>query len=399
VSPLRDGVSHVKSRLQCEYRHEGGQHAEMNTSTPAISVLMPVYDAGRFLAPALDSILAQTFADFELIAIDDGSRDGSSEVLAQFAARDDRIRVFAQENQGIVATLNRALSLARAPLVARMDADDLSRPDRFAKQIGYLQDHPEVAAVSGATDYIDREGGYLYTSAFPTSPAAIVTELAHRSCVLHAAVMARTEVLRSLCGYRKSVQYAEDYDLFLRISEIAQIANLPDVLYAVRLHPVTISVRNTAAQELAALAARGAARLRRSGKPDPLAAADLASPLAYRATRDMFASAIPRPEFALAFFRAALGRSTEFGSLGEWSRLYWRHGLWDLDRDGAAMMILLLGHNMLRRRRAGAPLHTLAPYPLWALATAVRYPAAAVRVAFKARHWVELGRRARDCAS
>src|SRR5262245_14197402 len=118
-------------------------------TTPAISVLMPIYNAGRFLPAAVESVLAQTFADFELIAIDDGSRDGSSEVLAQLAARDPRIRVFAQENRGIVATLNRALELARAPLVARMDADDLSRPDRFAKQIAFLRQHPEVAAVSG----------------------------------------------------------------------------------------------------------------------------------------------------------------------------------------------------------------------------------------------------------
>src|SRR5947209_1079246 len=100
-------------------------------TTPAISVLMPVYNAGRFLAPALDSVLVQTFADFEVIAIDDGSPDGSAAVLRQFAARDPRIRVVSQQNQGIVATLNRALALARAPLVARMDADDLTRPDRF----------------------------------------------------------------------------------------------------------------------------------------------------------------------------------------------------------------------------------------------------------------------------
>jgi glycosyltransferase involved in cell wall biosynthesis len=103
--------------------------------TPAISVLMPVYNAGRFLPAAIESILAQTCADFELIAIDDGSRDGSADVLAQFAARDPRVRVLTQENRGIVATLNRALELARAPLVARMDADDLSRRDRFAKQV------------------------------------------------------------------------------------------------------------------------------------------------------------------------------------------------------------------------------------------------------------------------
>jgi GT2 family glycosyltransferase len=364
----------------------------MITSTPAISVLMPVYDAGRFLAPAIDSILAQTFSDFELIAIDDGSRDGSGEVLAQFAARDSRIRVFAQDNQGIVATLNRALQLARAPLLARMDADDLSRPDRFAKQIGFLRQHPDVAAVSGAIDYVDESGTYLRSAFFPTLPATIAAELLQRPCVCHAPVMARTAVLRSLGGYRKQVQYAEDYDLFLRMSEVAQIANLPDVLYAVRLHPLTISARHTIAQELAALAARGAALLRRRRKPDPFATADVPLPLAYRATQETFVEAIPRAEFALSFFRAVLGRSTELGSVSEWSKLYLRYGLQDLDGHGGAMMILFLGHNMLRRWRAGRSPRALLPYLFWALATAMRHPFAACRIAVNARYWLNVAR-------
>jgi GT2 family glycosyltransferase len=364
----------------------------MTTSTPEISVLMPVYNAGRFLAPALESILGQTFSDFELIAIDDGSRDGSAETLARFAARDGRIRVFRQENRGIVATLNRALELARAPLVARMDADDLARPDRFAKQAAHLREHPEVAVVSGAMDIVDEDGAYLRTDVFPTLPADVANELLHRSCVCHPAVMARTEALRAVGGYRGIVQHAEDYDLWLRISEIGQIANLPDVLLSYRLHPQTTSARNLVAQELAALAARGAARLRRGGRPDPLATADPAVPLAYRASRDMLAGGMPRAEFALAFFRGVLGRSTERGSIAEWSRLYLRYGLWDLDRDGAALMILLLGHNMIRGRSRGAPMRALILYPLWALVTAICHPVAAWRIASRARHWLKLGR-------
>jgi glycosyl transferase family 2 len=373
----------------------------MSTSTPAVSVMMPVYNAGGFLAPALESILAQTFADFELIAVDDGSHDGSAEVLARFAARDGRIRVVTQENRGIVAALNRALELARAPLAARMDADDLSRPDRFAKQIEYLGRHPEVAAVSGAVDYVDESGAYLRTAVFPTEPATIARELMHRSCLCHAAMMARTAVLRSLDGYRKQTQYAEDYDLFLRMSEVAQLANLPDVLYAVRLHAVAISVRHMVAQDLAALAVRGAARLRRSGQADPLTRADVGLPLEYRATQAMFADVMPRGEFALSFFRSVLGRSTEAGSLAEWSRLYFRYGLRDLDRNGAAMMILLLGHNMLRRRRRGAPPWALMPYLGWASVTAIRHPLAIARIAVNARHWVSVARSsaAADAAS
>jgi glycosyltransferase involved in cell wall biosynthesis len=373
-------------------RRKGGQHADMSTSTPAISVLLPVYDAGRFLAPAVESILSQTFADFELIAIDDGSHDGSAEVLAQFAARDGRIRVFTQGNQGIVATLNRALSLARAPLVARMDADDVARPDRLAKQIDYLRQHPEIAVVSGAVDVIDEDGACLRTDVFPTSPETIANELIHRSCVCHPAVMVRTEIVRSVGGYRRNAQLAEDYDLWLRISEVSRIANLPDVLLVYRLHPVASSRRHVVEQELAALAARGAARLRRSGKADPLAASDVRFPLRYRTMQLMFADAFSRPSFAISFFRAVLGRATEMGSMAEWSRLYVRYGLWDLDGDGGAMMILLLGHNMLRQWRKGAPMGALIFYPFWALVTALRHPLAASRIALNARYWLGLAR-------
>jgi glycosyltransferase involved in cell wall biosynthesis len=384
---LRACAGHGKSSRNLGYRRNGEQHADMSTPTPAISVLMPVYDAGRFLAPAVESILAQTFSDFELIAIDDGSVDDSGQVLAAFAASDTRIRVFGQENRGIVATLNRALELARAPLVARMDADDLSRPDRFAKQVAYLREHPEIAVLSGAMDLIDANGTYLRTDVFPTAPDAIKRELPDRCCICHPAVMARTLTLRSVGGYRLNAEHAEDYDLWLRVSEVGEIANLPDVLLSYRMHPVKASTRHLIAADLAVIAARGAAFLRRSGKPDPLAA-DVRLMLDYRFTQRLLADAIPRPEFALSFFRSLLGREAELGSIAEWSTLYARHGLSDLDAHGAALMVLLLGHNMVRRRRAGAPLRALAPYPFWALVTLIRHPLAVWLIARHGRCWI-----------
>jgi len=364
----------------------------MDTSSPSISVLLPVWHAVRFLPAALDSVLAQTFADFEVIAIDDGTRDGSAEVLAAFAARDARIRVVRQENQGIVASLNRALELSRAPFVARMDHDDVSRPDRFARQIAYLQRHPEVAAVSGAMDVIDQDGTYLRTEAFPTLPAAVESELLHRNCICHPAVMARSEALRKIGGYRKNAQLAEDYDLWLRLSEVGQIANLPDVLLSYRLHPVRMSTQGYIAQELAVLAARGAARQRRRGKPDPLASPNAHFPIGYRAVQRMFEGAIPRAEFAFSFFQTVLGKAAELGSTREWARLYLRYGLVDLDGYGAARMLMLLGHLMRRRRRAGARPYDLIPYPFWAMMTAVRHPATALGVALRLRHWLRLAR-------
>jgi glycosyltransferase involved in cell wall biosynthesis len=364
----------------------------MDATSPAISVMIPVWHAVRFLPAALESVLTQTFADFELIAIDDGTRDGSAEVLAAFAARDPRVRVVRQENQGIVASLNRALGMARAPFVARMDHDDVSRPDRFAKQIAYLRQRPDVALVSGAMDVIGQDGTYLRTEAAPSLPAAVESELLYRNCICHPAVMARTEALRKVGGYRKNAQFAEDYDLWLRLSEVGQVANLPDVLLSYRLHPVRMSTRNYIAQELAVLAARGAARQRRRGNPDPLALPDADFPLGYRDVQRMFEGAIPRAEFAFSFFQTVLGKTAEVGSTHDWARLYLRHGLGDLDGYGAAMMLMLLGHVMRRRRRAGARLVALAPYPFWALVTALRHPVAAFDVAFRLRHWLQLAR-------
>src|ERR1700722_2036753 len=117
---------------------------------PRLSVLMPVFNGGRFLAAAVESILKQSLRDFELIAIDDGSTDQSASLLSQLAGSDDRIRVIRQANAGIVTALNRALELARGEYIARMDADDAALPSRLARQAAFLDGHPDVAVVGSA---------------------------------------------------------------------------------------------------------------------------------------------------------------------------------------------------------------------------------------------------------
>src|SRR4029079_10086491 len=107
-------------------------------TTPAISVAMSVYNGERFLGPAIESILAQTFGDFEFLILDDGSRDATTQIVLDYAARDARVRPILRENRGLVASLNQLLDEARAPLVARMDADDIARPERFERQIAFL---------------------------------------------------------------------------------------------------------------------------------------------------------------------------------------------------------------------------------------------------------------------
>ena len=357
---------------------------------PAVSVLMPVYNGGRFLAAAVDSVLRQTMRDIELIAIDDGSQDASAAVLAEFAARDDRVRVFTQENQGIVAALNRALALARAPLVARMDADDIARPDRLDRQCTFLREHPDILAVSGGMDVIGEDGVYIETILFPTLPVTIADELPHRSVVAHPAVMMRAGSVRDVGGYRQVARYAEDYDLWLRLNEAGPIANLADVVLSYRRHASSTSSVRLIEQQLAAVAVRAAARQRRMGRPDPLAAAERATrvaPLTYAGLRSLLqVERIPK-DLAFAFFRETLSRAGQMNAIGPWLRLYARHGLWEIDRKGSRVIMLVGARLLLRQYRKGAGAFGLLPYACLLAMAACRHPITALRDLRQLKQW------------
>ena len=207
---------------------------------PAISVLMPVYNTERFVAETTESVLAQTFRDFELIALDDGSKDRSREILEGFARRDPRVRVVSRPNKGLVATLNEGLALAQAPLIARIDADDLCHPQRFEKQVAALNADPGLVAVGSCSAAIDEDGNALGNYPTPLSHEAIEKEhLRGQSSIHHPSVMFRTEVVRQLGGYRELVP-CEDFDLWLRLGEVGRLANLAENLITKRLFPGSI---------------------------------------------------------------------------------------------------------------------------------------------------------------
>jgi glycosyltransferase involved in cell wall biosynthesis len=149
-------------------------------STPLISVVMPVYDAGEYLVDAVASIVEQTLDDWELIAVDDGSQDGSGEILEWFALQDARIRVIGQANAGIVAALNRGCAAARGPLIARMDADDVAFPQRLARQAEFMRRHPECVVVGSSILEMDAESDPLGRSWLPTEHAEILDNLLNR---------------------------------------------------------------------------------------------------------------------------------------------------------------------------------------------------------------------------
>jgi hypothetical protein len=230
---------------------------------------MSVFNGGSFLSQAVESILNQSFDNFEFIIIDDGSTDESSSKLNAFQNRDARIHVIHQENRGLVHALNRGCSLARGKYIARMDADDIALHDRLASQVDFLETHPNVVLLGGAVDFIDAHGTPLLTVRHPADDKAIQRALLDSSVFWHPTVLFLKKIFIALGGYR-NIPDAEDYDLWLRMAELGELANLPQVLLGYRVHSQQVSVLRCQTQALGTLAARASATSRRSGDRDPL---------------------------------------------------------------------------------------------------------------------------------
>lgn len=248
--------------------------------TPKISVLMPVHNGGAWLRAALDSILAQDFPDFELLAIDDASTDDSPQVLQAYAERESRMRVLHPPQRGLVAALNCGIAAARAPFLARLDADDCARPQRLGRQLRYLEAHPDIGVLGTWAETID-EGGTVIGRLTPeTAPHKLKVLLARTNPFVHSSIMARADLVRRLGGYRAAFEAAEDHDLWLRMSEMAETANLPEFLTLYRWHRANVSQRKEIRAAFSVrLAQRSAAARRRTGK-DP--ADGLAAPPDWR---------------------------------------------------------------------------------------------------------------------
>lgn len=238
-------------------------------STPLVSVVMSVYNGERFLRESAESILNQSFRDFEFIIIDNGSTDGSGQILDSYQNSDARVAVYHQENRGLVDALNRGCSLARGQYIARMDADDVAIVDRLMWQTDFLKKHPEIGLVGGAVELIDEAGRPLGVRRYPTSDHEIKSQLSCRNVIWHPTVLVRREILASVCGYR-NILYAEDYDLWLRIADQFGLANFGALLLRYRVHPDQISSSKRGLQRMSALAVRGGALARNCGRPDPL---------------------------------------------------------------------------------------------------------------------------------
>ncbi|NET34054.1 MAG: glycosyltransferase family 2 protein [Cyanothece sp. SIO1E1] len=209
---------------------------------PTVSVSMAVYNAEQFVAETVESILAQTFIDFEFIIIDDGSTDRSLKILETYAVKDKRIRLISRQNKGISRTRNEMLSQAKGEFIAVMDADDIALPERLAHQVEFLQREPNIVCVSSAYKVIDARGRLLTCLTPPEHNDEIQKFiLAGHAAVWHPCAMFRRTAAMEVGGYEEAMPSAHDLDLWLKLGEVGQLQNLQEILLKYRLHNNSIS--------------------------------------------------------------------------------------------------------------------------------------------------------------
>ena len=217
----------------------------INKHAPCISVILPVYNGSSYLSQAIESILKQSYDDFELIVIDDGSNDDSLNIIEQFANNDKRIIVITRRNKGLVATLNEGISLAKGFWVARMDADDIALPNRLERQLEWIE--KTGADICGSWVRFFGAGGRRVWKCYQTDQA-IKIDMLFRSPLAHPAVLMRADVAKHFC-YRPEFDKAEDYDLWVRLAQAGlKMTNIPEVLLLYRIHSSQTSVVSSVTQ-------------------------------------------------------------------------------------------------------------------------------------------------------
>ena len=217
---------------------------------PRVSVLMSVYNGERFLHQAIESILRQTLVNLEFIIVDDGSNDRTPRVLEEFAEEDSRVvLVKNEENLGLTLSLNAGLQAARGEYIARQDSDDFSLPNRLVLQAQFLDEHPEVGVLGTWVLNTDEKDNEIDRWETPIYPGTVRWSLLFGNALVHGSVMIRRSVLPPGPAYRSRILYAQDYDLWSRLSFRTELANLPEVLLIRRVHPDMVTKTHSSGQE------------------------------------------------------------------------------------------------------------------------------------------------------
>ena len=214
----------------------------MNLIVPRVSILMAVYNCERYIDEAVESATSQLFIDWEFIIVDDCSTDKTYTCLQRWASSDQRIRLFRMEtNKKQTLCLNYGLSHCRGQYVARLDADDIMLPERLEQQVKFLDDNPNVGLLGTAVNAIDENGAFICVQRVPCEDADLRAVLPRLNPFFHPSVMIRKSVLEQVGSYDPVYKYAQDYDVWIRISEKSRIANLPGVFTKYRVIQSSIS--------------------------------------------------------------------------------------------------------------------------------------------------------------
>ncbi|MBI5793659.1 glycosyltransferase [Candidatus Uhrbacteria bacterium] len=224
---------------------------------PRVSILISVWNSERSVRAAVQSLLDQTYRDFELLIVDDGSSDQTPTILNQLSQRDPRVRIITNEtNLGLTRSLNLALGQAQGVLIARMDADDIALRDRLQKQVAFLDTHPDIGIVGTAYQFIDTHDQVIGERHPDTQDAQLRHSLIRFNPFLHSSVMMRRELLDRVHGYDEIYRRAQDYDLWMRLSPLTKLANLTDILMQKRFTTGMISYAREREQIRSALRVR-----------------------------------------------------------------------------------------------------------------------------------------------
>ncbi|MBR58723.1 MAG: hypothetical protein CMH54_11975 [Myxococcales bacterium] len=225
-------------------------------TSPEVSVLMSVYNGAADLSRSLDSILNQTFSNFECVVVNDGSTDETAAILDRYAESDGRIVVIHQENTGLTRALNVGLEHCQASLIARQDADDVSHPDRLEQQVSFLSSNPGVVLLGTGVRLLDGEYRPYRTVSVPCTDAEIVRAMWKRNRFFHSSTMFRRDAVEKVGGYDPAFRQAQDYELWLALMEQGEAANLDQPLVDLYQGPNRISRKKARAQVSAALQAK-----------------------------------------------------------------------------------------------------------------------------------------------